>query len=152
MIEGSNNYNRQKLKVAKLHQHISNQRKDYLHKISYKLTNENQVICLEDLQISNMMKNHNLALSISDVGWGMFVNMLEYKSKDRNGIVIKIDKWYPSSQMCSNCGTITGKKPLYIRKWKCPHCGAIHDRDVNASINILNEGKRILGVGSNPDR
>ena len=152
MTKGSNNYNRQKLKVAKLHQHISNQRKDYLHKISYKLTNENQVICLEDLQISNMMKNHYLALSISDVGWRMFINMLEYKSKDRNGIVIKIDKWYPSSQICSNCGAITGKKPLYIREWKCPHCGVIHDRDINASINILNEGKRILGVGSNPDR
>lgn len=82
----------------------------------------------------------------------MFINMLEYKSKDRNGIVIKIDKWYPSSQICSNCGAITSKKPLYIREWKCPHCGVIHDRDINASINILNEGKRILGVGSNPDR
>lgn len=152
MTKGSNNYNKQKLRVAKLHQHIANQRKDYLHKISYKLTNENQVICLEDLNVKGMMKNHRLALSIADAGWGMFIRMLEYKAEDKGGIVVKIDRWFPSSQICSNCGCITGKKPLHIRKWKCPHCGALHDRDINASINILSEGKRILGVGTNPDR
>lgn len=152
MTKGSNNYNRQKIKVAKLYQHISNQRKDYLHKISYKLTNENQVICLEDLNVKGMMKNKHLALSVADAGWGMFVNMLEYKAKDRGGVVVKIDRWFPSSQICSSCGCITGKKPLHIREWICPHCGVVHDRDVNASINILNEGKRILGVGTNPDR
>ena len=152
MTKGSNNYNRQKLKVAKLHQHISNQRKDYLHKISYKLTNENQVICLENLNVKGMMKNRHLALSIADAGWGMFINMLEYKAEDKGGVVVKIDRWFPSSQICSGCGCITGKKPLHIREWKCPHCGALHDRDINASINILSEGKRILGVGTNPDR
>ena len=152
MKKGSNNYNRQKFKIAKLHQHIANQRKDYLHKISYKLTNENQVICLEDLNVKGMMKNKHLALSIADVGWRMFINMLEYKSEDKGGMVIKIDRWFPSSQICNKCGTITGKKPLHIRNWICPNCGTNHDRDINASINILNEGKRLLGVSTNPDR
>ena len=152
MKRGSNNYNSQKLKVAKLHQHIANQRKDYLHKISYKLTNENQVIALENLNVKGLMKNHHLALSISDVGWSEFVNMLEYKALDKGRIVQKIDRWFPSSQICSCCGCITGKKPLWIREWTCPECGATHDRDVNAAKNILTEGKRILGASACPDR
>lgn len=152
MIKGSNNYSRQKLKVAKLHQHIANQRKDYLHKISYKITNENQVISLEDLNVKDMMQNRHLALSVADVGWSMFVNMLEYKAEDKGRTIVKIDRWFPSSQICSCCGCITGKKPLYIRKWTCPECGEIHDRDINAAKNILTEGKRILGAGSSPDR
>lgn len=152
MERGSNNYNRQKLKIAKLHQHISNQRKDYLHKISYKLTNENQVIALENLNVKGLMKNHHLALSISDVGWSEFVNMLEYKALDKGRIVQKIDRWFPSSQICSCCGCVTGKKPLWIREWRCPECDTIHDRDVNAAKNILTEGKRILGASSCPDR
>ena len=152
MTKGSNNYNIQKIKVAKLHQHISNQRKDYLHKVSYKLTNENQVICLEDLNVKGMMKNHHLALSISDVVWSMFVNMLEYKSGNKGRTIIKIGRWYPSSQICSCCGCITGKKSLHVRQWKCPHCGEVHDRDINAAKNILIEGKRILGASSSPDR
>ncbi|WP_405317797.1 RNA-guided endonuclease TnpB family protein, partial [Faecalibacillus faecis] len=152
MSQGSNNYNKQKLKIAKLHQHIANQRKDYLHKISYKLTNENQVICLEDLNVKNMMKNHHLALSISDVGWSMFTNMLEYKAENKGRTVIKIDRWYPSSQICSYCGRNTGKKPLSIRNWTCPNCGKIHDRDINAAKNILQEGKRIIGACASPDR
>lgn len=152
MTRDSNNYKRQKLRVAKLHQHISNQRKDYLHKVSYKLTNENQVIALEDLNVKGLMKNRHLALSVSDVGWAKFVNMLEYKAKDKGRFVVKIDRWFPSSQKCSNCGYISGKKPLYIRKWVCPKYHKTHDRDINAAINILTEGKRILGVGANPDR
>ena len=152
MAKGSNNYNKQKLKVAKLHQHIANQRKDYLHKVSYKLTNENQVICLEDLNVKGMTKNHHLALSISDVGWSMFTNMLEYKSENKGRTVVKIDRWFPSSQICSRCGCVTGKKPLHIREWVCPECGAIHDRDINAAKNILAEGKRVLGASSGPDR
>lgn len=152
MIKGSNNYDRQKLKVAKLHQRIANQRKDYLHKISYKITNENQVISLEDLNVNGMMKNHHLALSVTDVGWSMFINMLEYKAENKGRTVVKIDRWFPSSQICSCCGCITGKKALYIRTWTCPECGEIHDRDINAAKNILTEGKRILGAGSSPDR
>lgn len=152
MTKGSNNYNRQKLKIAKLHQHISNQRKDYLHKVSYKLTNENQVICLEDLNIKGMMKNHHLALSVSDVGWSMFTDMLKYKAENKGRTIVKIDRWYPSSQICSCCGCISGKKPLHIRKWTCPNCGEVHDRDINAAKNILTEGKRILGASSCPDR
>ena len=152
MTKESNNYSRQKLKISKLHQHITNQRKDYLHKISYKITNENQVISLEDLNVKSMIKNHYFALSIADVGWSMFVNMLEYKAENKGRTVVKIDRWFPSSQICSCCGCTTGKKPLYVREWTCSECGEIHDRDINAAKNILIEGKRILGAGSSPDR
>ena len=152
MSRGSNNYNKQKMKIAKLHQHIANQRKDYLHKISYKLTNENQIICLEDLNVKGMMKNHHLALSVADVGWSMFTDMLEYKAENKGRTVVKIDRWFPSSQICSCCGCVSGKKPLHIRQWTCSECGEKHDRDVNAAKNILVEGKRILGAGSSPDR
>ena len=152
MTKGSKNYQQQKLKVAKVHQHIANQRKDYLHKISYKLTNENQVISLEDLNVKRMLKNHYLALSISDVGWSEFVQMLEYKSEDKGRTIVKIDRWYPSSQICSCCGIKTGKKPLNIRSWICPNCGVKHDRDINAAKNILIEGKRIIGASVCPDR
>lgn len=152
MTRNSNNYQRQKLRVAKIHQHISNQRKDYLHKASYKLTNENQVIALEDLNVKGLMKNHHLALSISDVGWAEFVSMLEYKAVDKGRTVQKIDRWFPSSQICSCCGIITGKKPLWVREWKCPICDTIHDRDINAAKNILIEGKRIIGASACPDR
>lgn len=152
MTRDSNNYKRQKLRVAKLHQHISNQRKDYLHKVSYKLTNENQVIALENLNVKGLMKNHHLALSVSDVGWSEFISMLEYKAVDKGRTIQKIGRWFPSSQICSCCGTITGKKPLWIREWKCPVCGAVHDRDINAAKNILVEGKRIIGASACPDR
>ena len=93
-----------------------------------------------------------MALSIADVGWSMFINMLEYKATNKGRTVVKIDRWFPSSQICSYCGCVSGKKPLYIRKWTCPECGKIHDRDINAAKNILAEGKRILGAGSGPDR
>lgn len=152
MTFGSNCYLRQKQRVAKLHEHIANQRKDYLHKISHKLINENQVICLEDINVKGLLKNQHLAISISDAGWHKFVSMLQYKADWYGRTVQKIDRFYPSSQICSCCGYKSGRKPLHIREWTCPECGAHHDRDVNAATNILQEGKRILAASTCRDR
>ena len=152
MTFGSNCYLKQKQRVAELHEHIANQRKDYLHKVSHKLINENQVVCLEDLNAKGLLKNHHLALSISDVGWSEFVTMLQYKADWYGRTIQKIGRFYPSSQICSNCGCVTGKKPLHIREWTCPECGVRHDRDVNAAMNILQEGKRILAASTCRDR
>ena len=146
MQKGSNNYNRQRIKIAKLHEHIANQRKDYLHKITSYLSKNYTLICLEDLSSSNLMKNHHLAKAIADVSWYEFNRQLAYKIDWYGGKIVKIDKWYPSSQICSSCSHKDGKKPLHIREWTCPNCGTHHDRDINASINILKEGKRILGM------
>lgn len=142
--KGSKNRNKQRIKVARLHEKISNQRKDFLHKLSYELINENQVICLEDLQVKEVQQNKYLSQSVSDVGWYEFRRQLEYKSKWYGRTIVIINKWYPSSQICSNCGENTGKKTLNIREFTCPYCGKHHDRDINASINILNEGLRLL--------
>lgn len=141
---GSKNRNKQKMKVAKLHEKIANQRKDFLHKLSFELINENQVICLEDLQVKEIQQNKYLAQSVSDVSWYEFRRQLEYKAKWYGRTISFVDKWYPSSQICSNCGNNTGKKELSIREFDCPYCGKHHDRDINASINILNEGLRLL--------
>jgi len=136
----SNNYIKQLRKVQKLHTKIYNSRKDYLHKISNEITNQYDIITLESLNIKGMVKNRRLSKSISDVAWGEFTRQLEYKAAWRGKTIIKIDKWFPSSQICSNCGLSTGKKPLHIRKFACPKCNAYHDRDINASINIRNYG------------
>ena len=142
--KGSKNRNKQRIKVARLHGKISNQRKDFLHKLSSELINENQVICLEDLFVKEIQQNKYLSQSVSDVGWYEFRRQLEYKAKWYGRTIIIIDKWYPSSQICSNCGCNTGKKDLSIREFDCPFCGKHHDRDINASINILHEGLRLL--------
>jgi putative transposase len=148
-VKGSNNYNKQRIKVAKIHEKISNCRKDYLHKISHKLVSENQVIVSEDLSVSNMVKNHNLAKAISDCGWYELIRQISYKSDWHNRNYIKIGRYTKSSQPCSNCGYINIKtKDLSVREWTCPQCNTHHDRDINAAINILNEGLRLLKEAS----
>ena len=141
MEKGSSNSNKQRIKVALLHEKIANQRNDFLQKQSTMLIRENQTICIEDLKVKNMMGNHKLAKSIASVSWSKFFEMLTYKAYWYGNNIIKVPTMYPSSQTCSNCGY---KNPLVknlaIRKWECPECGAIHDRDANAGINILQKG------------
>ena len=146
--KASNNREKCRVKVAKQHEKITNQRKDFLHKLSKKLIDENQVIYLEDLKVKDMIGNHKLAKPISDVSWSEFVRQLEYKAEWYGREIVKIDTWFPSSQICSNCGHRDGKKELSVREWDCPMYGARHDRDINAAINILNEGLRIRSAGS----
>jgi transposase, IS605 orfB family len=143
-LSDSSNYQKQRLKVAKIHEKIANRRRDFLHKLSITLIKNHDVICIEDLSSKNLMKNRKLAKVIGDVAWSEFVRMVEYKANWYGKQVSKISRWYPSSQICSDCGFSSGKKPLSVREWTCTNCGSHHDRDINASINILNKGLRLL--------
>lgn len=140
----SNRYLKQRKKVARIHAKIAYARTDTLHKVTTMLADENQVLCMEDLNVKGMMQNSHLAKALSDVSFGEFARLLEYKCIERRRIFVKVSRFYPSSKTCSSCGHKLDALPLSVRSWNCPVCGAHHDRDVNAARNILTEGKRIL--------
>lgn len=145
--KGSSNRNKARIKVARCYEKITNQRKDFLHKLSTQFVRDYDNICIEDLNVEGMVKNHNLAKSISDASWSEFVRQLTYKCEWYGKQLIKVDRFYPSSQLCNNCGYKNkAVKDLKIRYWTCPECGNEVDRDVNASKNILNEGMKLLAV------
>lgn len=139
--KGSKNRNKQRIKVARIHEKVTNQRNDFLQKESTRLVRENQTICIEDLNIKGMVRNHRLAKAISSVSWSKFFAMLEYKATWYGNTIIRVPTFYPSSQTCSKCGQGNPMvKHLWVREWECPFCHTKHDRDYNASINILNKG------------
>ena len=150
-IKGSNRYNKQRLKVAKIYKKITNSRKDNLHKVSTDLIKKYDTIFLEDLNIKGMIKNHKLAKHIQDCSWGTFITYLEYKSLWNDKQVVKLNRFFPSSKTCSKCGYINQSLDLSIREWTCPSCNTKHDRDFNASKNILNEGFKIIKSSGTDD-
>ncbi|MEY9964317.1 putative transposase [Streptacidiphilus sp. MAP12-16] len=151
--KGSNNRAKARLKVARVHARIADRRRDFLHQLTTRLVRENQTLVIEDLTVRNMVKNHTLARAISDAAWTQMRSMLEYKAAWYGRNLVVIDRWFPSSKLCSACGTIRSKMPLNVRQWTCD-CGAVHDRDVNAARNILAAGLavNVCGDGVRPQR
>jgi putative transposase len=144
--KGSANRTKARLKVARVHARITDRRRDVLHKLTTRLVRENQTIVIEDLTVRNMVKNHSLARCISDAAWRQFRTMLEYKADWHGRNLVVVDRWFPSSQLCSTCGALAERMPLNVRKWTC-RCGTVHDRDVNAARNILAEGLSVAACG-----
>lgn len=151
--KGSKNRAKARLKVARIHAKIADCRMDNLHKLSRKLINENQVVCVESLKVKNMIRNPNLSKAIADAGWSEFVRQLQYKGEWAGRSIVAIDQYFPSSKRCSCCGFTMEKMPLDVRKWSCPECGAAHDRDINAARNIKAAGLAVLAHGEpvNPE-
>ena len=147
-LSDSRNYQKQKIKVAKVYEKITNTRKDFLHKLSFNLIKNHDVIAIEDLNVKGMVKNRKLSKAISDSSWSTFTTMLNYKAEWYGKALIKVDRWYPSSKTCSGCGHLLTKAelPLQVRSWNCPSCLQSNDRDINASINILNEGLKLATI------
>jgi putative transposase len=145
--KGSQNRRKAQLKVARIHARIADRRRDYQHKLSTQIIRENQIVCVESLQVKNMVQNHTLAKAISDVGWSEFVRQLAYKAEWYGRTLIKIDKWYPSSKRCFDCGHVLDSLTLDIRSWTCPECGVQHDRDINAAKNVLAAGLAVSACG-----
>ena len=148
--KGSNRRNKARLLVARTHEKLSNARQDFLHKLSRKITDKNQVVVVENLNIKGMVKNRKLSKAISQSGWGMFLNFLDYKLKQKGGVLVEVDRFFPSSKLCSSCGYKHDELQLKDREWTCPSCKIRHQRDENAAKNIRLEGMRILGLGHSP--
>ncbi|MCS7480698.1 RNA-guided endonuclease InsQ/TnpB family protein [Umezawaea endophytica] len=152
--KGSNNRDKARTKVARVHARIADRRRDLLHKLTTRLVRENQTIVIEDLAVCGMVRNHSLARAISDASWSRFRSLLTYKAAWYGRTVIAVDRWYPSSKTCSRCGHLLDTLPLGVREWTCPGCGVVHDRDVNAARNILAAGRAVTacGDGVRPNR
>ena len=146
--KGSNNRNKARVKLAKVYKKINDRKQYYLHAVSNSLIDENQVICMEDLNVKGMVKNHNLAESISEMNFGEFRRMLEYKAQWYNRKIVFVNRFYPSSKTCHNCGYNNKNLTLNDRQWICPQCGEVIERDYNAALNILDEGLRIIGCST----
>jgi putative transposase len=146
--KGSNNRNKARKKVARVHNKVARCREDFLHKLSRRIVDENQVICVENLNVKGMVKNPNLAKAISQVGWGMFLTLLKYKAEQEGKIYIEVDRFFPSSKTCNVCLNQIDSLSLDVRNWTCSHCGTSHDRDLNAAINLKKEGLRLLTCGT----
>jgi putative transposase len=148
-VKGSNNREKTRRKVARIQVAIADARKDFLHKLTTRLVRENQTIAVEDLAVKNMMKNRKLSQAIADASWSELVRQLEYKCQWYGRTLVKIDRWFPSSKRCGECGHVVDKLPLDLREWDCPECGTHHDRDINASGNILAAGLAVTVCGAN---